>query len=72
MKWIKKLEHWQILAICFMVYDFISIHLSYFLALWLRFDCVFSNIPKHYIHSYAGFITLYAAGAVVFFHFLKI
>ena len=41
-------EHWQIMAACLMICDIISVCLAYFLALWVRFDCVFSHIPKEY------------------------
>lgn len=63
----RRLEHWQIMAICLMVCDFLTIHLSYFLALWIRFDCVYSAIPEHYLNPYLHFITVYALGAIVVF-----
>ena len=62
-----KLEHWQVIAICLMVCDFITIHLAYFLALWVRFDSVFSEIPAQYLNSYRHFITPYSAGAIALF-----
>lgn len=43
-----------------MVYDFIAVHLSYFLALWVRFDFVYSQIPMSYLDAYVGVITTYA------------
>ena len=61
------LVHWQIMAICLMVCDLISIHLAYFLALWLRFDCVYSRIPKNYLHAYTHFIVPYALVAICIF-----
>ena len=38
------------------VYDAVAIVLSYFLALWIRFDCKFSSIPEQYMSSYRDFI----------------
>ena len=38
----------------------VAIHLSYFLALWLRFDGIYSAIPDYYLRAYYRFITLYA------------
>ena len=35
----RRLEHWQLIALLLMVYDFAAVNLSYFLALWFRFDC---------------------------------
>ena len=61
------LEHWKVIAVCLMVCDFLTIHLSYFLALWLRFDCVYSQIPGNYLADYLRFITLYTVGAIALF-----
>jgi len=63
----RKIEHWQIVALCLMLCDFLTIHLSYFLALWVRFDCVYSRIPEQYLTPYLRFITLYAIGAIALF-----
>ena len=68
----RKLEHWQVIAIFLLFYDFVSIHLSYFLALWLRFDCVYSEIPENYLSSYLRFITLYSIGTIVLFWFFRL
>ena len=38
----KFLEHWQVIALYLMVYDVIAVNLSYFFALWIRFDCMYS------------------------------
>ncbi len=67
----RKWEHWQLIALCLMVCDFLSIHISYFLALWVRFDCVYSAIPGRYMQAYLHTITIYAAGAIVLFWFFK-
>lgn len=56
----RKLKHWQIMAILLLVCDFISIHASYFVALLLRFDGIFSSIPEKYLSAYLHFITIYA------------
>ncbi len=61
------LEHWQIIAVLLLIYDIVAIHLSYFLALFLRFDGRFSMIPQEYLDPYYCFITLYALGTVVVF-----
>ena len=34
-----RLEHWQIIALLLMAYDFVVVNLSYFLALWIRCLC---------------------------------
>ena len=63
----KRLEHWMIVAIILMVCDFVTIHLSYFLALWFRFDCRYSVIPAQYLDAYTHFITVYAVATIVLF-----
>ena len=63
----KKLEHWQIMAICLIICDFITLHFSYFFALWIRFDCRYSDIPAEYLNPYFHFITAYAVGAILLF-----
>jgi len=62
-----RLEHWQIMAICLMVCDFVTLHLAYFLALWLRFDCRYQDIPADYLGPYLRFITAYTVGAILLF-----
>ena len=63
----RKLEHWQLMAICLMVCDFLTIHLSYFIALWVRFDCVYSEIPEQYLNPYFHVITAYALVSIAIF-----
>jgi FlaA1/EpsC-like NDP-sugar epimerase len=61
------LEHWQIIAILLVIYDILVIHLSYFLALFLRFDGIYSAIPDYYLKAYYSFISMYAIGCVIIF-----
>ena len=63
----KKIRHWQVIAACLILCDFISIHVSYFFALWLRADFRFSQIPHAYLDPYTKFISLFAAGAIIVF-----
>ena len=63
----RKIEHWQVMATCLMFCDFLTIHLSYFLALWVRLDCVYSEIPAQYLQPYYRFITVYAVVAIALF-----
>lgn len=55
-----------------MAYDFISIVISYFLALWVRFDCRFSLIETQYLQAYCRTILAYAAFCVVVFWFMRL
>ena len=45
----KKMEHWKVVTFLLIAYDFLAVILSYFAALWLRFDCNFSDIELPYL-----------------------
>ncbi len=62
-----KMKHWHKVAYLLVVYDFITVVLSYFLALWLRFDCQFSHIEKTYLDMYCKIIVPYAAFTVIIY-----
>ena len=53
-RWSGHIEHWQIVAILLAVYDFVAVCVSYFLALWLRFDGTYSAIPEQYLDPYTA------------------
>ncbi|MDO5390498.1 MAG: nucleoside-diphosphate sugar epimerase/dehydratase [Eubacteriales bacterium] len=57
----KKMEHWEVISLLLMVYDFFAVSISYFAALWIRFDCRFSAIEKKYLLAYCQTILIYAA-----------
>ena len=66
-----RIETWHIKAIFLMVYDIMAINISYFLALWIRFDGVFSEIPEKYLDPYVYFIPLYSIITLVIFYLLR-
>lgn len=68
----RKLEHWQVVTLLLMLYDFIAVALSYCLALWVRFDCQFSRIETRYLQAYGKSIIFYALFCVVVFWFLRL
>ena len=61
------LEHWQIMAVCLMICDLISVCSAYFMALWLRFDCVYSQIPERYLSPFLKIVLPYAICAIAVF-----
>ena len=67
-----KLEHWQIIAMYLAVYDAIAVNAAYFLALWIRFDCRYSEIPEMYLSSYLKFAPWYTIFSVVIFWLLRL
>ncbi|MDO4662569.1 MAG: nucleoside-diphosphate sugar epimerase/dehydratase [Tissierellia bacterium] len=56
----------------FLLFDIIVANLSYFLALWLRFDLHFSNIPKMYLTSFLKFAPIYTVFLVCIFYVFKL
>ena len=55
-----------------MLYDFVAVCGAYFLALYLRFDCVYSAIPARYMTPYKRFILPYAAFCILLFVAMKL
>ena len=60
-------EHWHLIAVFLILYDVVAATGSYFLALWLRFDCHFSGITQGYLYSWLIFSPIYAAITVLVF-----
>ncbi len=61
------MEHWQVIRLGLIVYDSLAVVFSYFLALWLRFDCKFSMIPEEYFQAYIRFIPIYTIVCILVF-----
>ena len=70
-RWLGHIEHWQIVAIFLAIYDFVAVCVAYFLALFLRFDGIFSLIPAQYLNPYLLFILPAAAVSIVIFVFFR-
>ena len=64
-----KLEHWQSISLLLILYDILAVNLSYFIALWLRFDGMFSSIPKPYYEAWLHFAPIYTVLCLVVFWF---
>ena len=66
----RKLEHWHKIAIILILYDAIMVNLSYFFALWFRFDCAVSTIYPNYLTWFVRFAPINTVVCVaVFFGF---
>lgn len=48
-----------------LVYDVLAVNASYFCALWLRFDCRFSMIPKEYFSAFLRFTPFYTVAVIL-------
>ena len=65
------MRRWD-LSVLLIAYDVIAVSLSYFLALWLRFDCAFSLIPDHYLGAWARFAPIYSLVCILVFVLLRL
>ena len=41
-------DEWHLVTVLLMLYDLFAVNMSYFFALWLRFDCRYTEIPEGY------------------------
>ncbi len=64
-----KFEHWQMISLLLAIFDFLAVIGSHFLALWLRFDGRFSQIPERYMSPYVSFTIPFAFICVIIFYF---
>ena len=62
-----RIEHWQIIAAVLMLFDVLAVNLSYFTALWIRFDCRYSQIPEHFLKPFLQFAPLYTILCILVF-----
>ena len=67
-----KLLHWQGVTMLLVLYDIIAIIVSYFGALWIRFDCRYNAIPSIYLEPYLRFILIYVVFCIFIFYILKL
>ena len=57
-------RQWILLSALMSVYDLAAVTVSYFLALWMRFDFIYSHIETKYIEAFTHFIPIYAVVSV--------
>ena len=65
-------EHWQVVNMGLIIYDILAVNAAYFLALWLRFDCNFTEIPEIYLTPYLKFAPIYTVVCIVVFALCKL
>lgn len=64
------LEHWKLIALYLLIYDIVTINLSYFIGLWLRFDLQYSKIPSEYLMAFIKFAPFYTAFSIIVFYMM--
>ena len=67
----KKLQHWHRIAALMVLYDLIVVNLSYFLALWFRFDCNFTQISSIYLDTFMRVTPIYSIVCLAVFFLLQ-
>lgn len=63
-------EHWKVIALYLLIYDIVTINLSYFIGLWLRFDLQYSKIPSEYLMAFIKFAPFYTAFSIIVFYMM--
>lgn len=58
--------------IVFMFLDVVAVTVSFFFALWFRFDCRFSEIPDYYLMSWLKFAPIYAVLSIIVFYLFRL
>lgn len=59
--------HWHNVAMLLVLYDIVVVNVSYFLALWLRFDLRFSAIGSDYLNAWLSFVPIYTFFCLIVF-----
>lgn len=63
---------WNTAELFLLIYDMIAMTGSYFMALWLRFDCHFDQIPEEYLMAWVKFAPIYAVAGMLVFGWLRL
>ena len=61
------ISNWVKMAILLNAYDMAAVACSYFLALWIRFDCVFSRIQEDFLDRFVQYLLIHLAVSLVIF-----
>ena len=69
---LRKVKHWQMVTFYLVIYDLVAVSAAYFLALLLRFDFHYSEIPLMYLDPWQRFAPIYAASCIAVFAILRL
>ncbi|MBQ3708561.1 MAG: polysaccharide biosynthesis protein [Clostridia bacterium] len=65
-------EPWHRIAAIILLFDIFAANLSYFIALWLRFDLKYSTIPERYLTEWLRLIPIYTVVVLVVFALMRL
>ena len=68
-KFIRKprIAHWVLISILLLVFDALSVNLSFLAALWVRYDCQLSRIRLDYLQAWLHFTPIYTVFCLLVF-----
>ena len=70
----KRLEHWRVIAILLVLFDIVAVNVSYLTALWVRFDCSFTELQQSTGHFVAclRFLPIYTVLCLGVFYWQRL
>ena len=57
----------HLIVMLLIVYDIITVNGAYFLTLWFRYDCNYTEIPHNFFYAWLKFVPIYAVICVAVF-----
>ena len=63
---------WKNVAFLLMLFDIMAVNVPFILALWLRYDCRFTQIYPMYLYSWAKFAPIYTVFCILVFWGLRL
>ena len=67
-----KVKRWEINSLLLMAYDVFTTALSFFLALWFRYDCHYNSIPQVFFDGYKKTIIVHVLLTIIVFFMLHL
>ncbi|MCR5681181.1 MAG: polysaccharide biosynthesis protein [Clostridiales bacterium] len=65
-------EPWHRIAAILLLFDIFAVNLSYFIALWLRFDLKYSTIPERYLTEWIHLVPIYTVIVIAVFALMRL
>ena len=65
-------HNWKNVAFLLMIYDILAVNVPFILALWLRYDCRFTQIYPMYLYSWVKFSPIYTVFCLIVFWVLRL
>jgi FlaA1/EpsC-like NDP-sugar epimerase len=62
-----RIAHWVLISILLLVFDTVAVNLSFLTALWLRFDCQYSQIRQDFLSAWMHFAPYYTVFSLLVF-----